>query len=86
MEKKAVAIGDPVSVSGLTLIPVIQVLLNSWRGQRGASYFASKRPTAVVIISQATKRAFRITGEEISIDQLQQESPEITDALEGIGS
>jgi uncharacterized spore protein YtfJ len=85
MEKKAVAIGNPVSISGLTLIPVVQVLLNSWHGQRGASYFASKQATAVVVISPEAKRAFRVTGEEISIDQLQQESPEIKDSLEGTG-
>jgi uncharacterized spore protein YtfJ len=84
MEKKAVAIGNPVSVGGLTIIPVIQVLLNSWRGRRGASYFGSKQPIAVVIVSPAANIAFRITGEEVSIDKLQQEAPELTGILEGI--
>jgi uncharacterized spore protein YtfJ len=86
MEKKAVAIGNPVSVSGLTIIPVVQVWLNSWRGRRGASYFGTRQPIAVVIVSPTANRAFRITGEEISIDQLQQEAPELARVLEDIGS
>ena len=82
MEKKTIAIGNPVSVRGLTLIPVIQVSLNSWRGRRGASYFGIKQPMAVVIASPAVNKAFRITGEEFSIDQLRQEVPELTDMLQ----
>jgi uncharacterized spore protein YtfJ len=85
MEKKAVAIGNPVSVSGLTIIPVVQVLLNAWCGRRGASYFSTKQPIAVVIVSPTANRAFRITGEEVSIDQLQQEAPELIGILEDIG-
>jgi uncharacterized spore protein YtfJ len=84
MEKKAIAIGNPVSVSGLTIIPVVQVWLNSWHGRRGVSYFGIKQPMAVVLVSPAANRAFRITGEEVSIDQLQQEAPELTGVLEGI--
>jgi uncharacterized spore protein YtfJ len=84
MEKKAIDIGNPVSVSGLTIIPVVQVSLNSWRGRRGASYFGTRQPVAVVIVSPAANKAFRVTGEEVSIDQLQQEAPELTGILESI--
>ena len=84
MEKKEVTIGNPVSVSGLTLIPVVQVSLNYWHGSRGTSCFGIKRPFAVVVVSPSAKRAFRISGEEISIDQLLQETPEIKEMLEVI--
>jgi hypothetical protein len=86
MEKKAIDIGNSVSISGLTIVPVVEVRLNSWCGRRGVSYFGTKQPVAVVIASPPANRAFRITGEEISIDQLQQEAPELTGILEDIGA
>ena len=84
MEKKEVAIGTPVTIAGLTLVPVVQVLLNYWHGRSGTSYFGTKQPMALVIVSPSAKRAFRITGEEISVDQLLKEAPEIKETLEGI--
>lgn len=86
MEKKEVGIGKPVSVAGLTLIPVVQVLLNYWSGKGGASFFSVKQPVAVVIVSPSAKKAFRVTGEEVSLDQLAQEFPNIKATLEEISS
>jgi len=84
MEKNEVVIEKPVAVAGITLVPVTKLSLTYWRGKRGFSCFSVKQPVGVVVVSQSAKRAFRITGEEISLDQLITEAPGIKEALEGI--
>ena len=84
MEKKEVVIGNPVAVAGVTVIPVAKVLLRSWLSRSGISVLAIKQPVAVAVISPLAKRAFRVTGEEISLDQLVQEAPCIKEVLETV--
>ena len=84
MEKKEVGIDNPVAVAGVTLIPIVKVSLNYWRGNSGVSFFGVKQPFGVVVVSPSAKRAFRITGEEVPLDQLIQEVPGIKEVLEGI--
>ena len=83
MEKKEVEIGNPVKVAGITLIPVIKVSLNYWRRNDSPSFFGAKQPIGLVVVSQSTKRAFRITGEEVPLGQFIQEVPGIKEALKG---
>lgn len=84
MEKKEVGLGIPVAVAGVTLIPVTEVLLNYWHGNGGISFFGVKQPIGVVVVSQSTKRAFRVSGEEVPLDQLIQEAPAVKEILERI--
>ena len=84
MEAKKVIIDNPVAVAGVTLIPVAKVSLNSWHSNRGSSFFGVKQPIGVVVVSPSARQAFRITGEEVSLDQFIQEVPGIKEILEGI--
>ena len=84
MEKKEVGIENPVAVAGVTLIPVVEISLNYWRSNSGISFFGVKQPVSVVVVSPLAKRAFRVTGEEVSLDQLIQEVPGIKEILEGM--
>ena len=84
MEKKEVEIGSPVTVAGVTLIPVIKVSLNYWRRNGSLSFFGVKQPIGMVVVSPSGKRAFRITGEEVPLDQFIQEAPRIKEVLAGI--
>ena len=81
MEKKEVRIGNPVAVAGVTMIPVAQVSLNYWCGDRGISFFGVQRPVSVVVVSPSAAKAFRITGEEVPLDQLMQEVPGLKEIL-----
>ena len=81
MEKKDVTIGSPVTVAGVTIIPVSEVSINHWHGKRWVAFSGSAQPVSVVIVSPSAKRAFRITGEEITFDQLAQEAPDIRKVL-----
>ncbi len=82
MEKKEVAAENSVTVGGTTLIPVVEVSLNCWGGKRGIAFRATKEPTAVVVVSAATKKAFRMSGEEIELDELVREVPGLRERLE----
>ena len=82
--KKEVVVDNPVAVAGVTLIPVTRVSLNCQGGSFGISFFGAKRPVSVVIASPSAKRAFRITGEEISLDQLIEEVPSIREVVAAV--
>ena len=83
--KKKVAVENPVAVASVTLIPVVRSLVNRWHSKNGVSFFASKEPVAVALVSPSTKKAFRITGEEITLDELIEEVPDIKQTLERLG-
>jgi len=84
MKEKEIEIGSPVTVAGVTLIPVIKVSLNYWRRNGSLSFFGVKQPIGMVVVSPSGKRALRITGEEVPLDQFIQEVPGIKEVLEGI--
>ena len=84
MEKKEVIVENPVTVAGVTLIPVTRVLSYHWCRKHSFSCFDIKQPVGVVVISPSAKKAFRITGEEISLGQLITEFPGIKDVVERI--
>ncbi len=82
MEKKEVTLDNPMAIAGLIIVPVVQVRLNSGQAKGNASFFGLKQPIAVIVRSPLVKRAFRITGEEVSIEQLAQEAPGIKEMME----
>ena len=75
---------NPVTVAGVTLVPVNRVLSYYWRRKHSFSCFDIKQPVGMVVVSSSAKKAFRITGEEISLDQLITEFPDIKEVIERI--
>ena len=61
---------SPFVVEGKTLIPVVEVTLQHWIDKRGTVFFGSKKPTAIVVISPTEKKALRMTGEEVPLNEL----------------
>ena len=84
MEKKEVIIGHPVTTAGVTIIPVAGISLNYWQRKYGSSFYGIKQPVSVIVISPSERKAFRITGEEVPLDQLIQEAPGIKEVLKNI--
>ncbi len=81
MEKKEVKIDNPVALAGVTLLPLVEVSLSYWRRDSRLSIFGTKQPVSVVVISPSAKKAFRISGEEVPLEQLMQEVPGIREIL-----
>ena len=84
MDRKEVSIEKPLAVNGVTLIPIVEVSLNYRRGKGSISFFGIKQPIAVVVVSPSSRTAFRISGEEVPLDQLMQEIPNLRQILAGI--
>ena len=82
MEEKVVEIDSPITVGQVTLIPVVESSLNNWHGGGWVSCFGSKQPVFIVVVSPSWKKAFRISGEEVPLDQFIQETPGIREVLE----
>jgi uncharacterized spore protein YtfJ len=82
MQRKTVTIGKPVAVAGVTLIPVTKLSLNCQHIGGSISLFGIRQPVSIIVAAPSTSKAFRITGEEVSLDQLIQEVPSIAEALE----
>ena len=66
-----------VSLGALTLLPVSESICLGERMGRTVLFRAAKRPIAIVVISPAETRVFRITGKEISLAALMTEVPEV---------
>ena len=84
MEKEEIKIEAPLAVAGVTLVPIVKSSLNCWCSKNRLSFFGNKQPVSVVVVSPQARRAFRINGEEISLDQLTKEVPGIKEVLEGV--
>jgi hypothetical protein len=84
VEKEEMKIEAPFTVARVTLVPVVEASLNCWRGKNSLSSFGVKQPFSLVAISPQGRQAFRMNGEEISLDQLTEEVPDIGEILKGI--
>jgi len=73
MEEIKIVVNKPISVAGLILISVTRTFLSFRSARAGKAFLAVKQPIAVVVVSPQAKRAFRITGEEVSLEELMQE-------------
>jgi len=81
METEKVTLDAPVAVGGLTLVPVARELLSCAGSGKRLAGFAAREAIGVVVISSSGTTAFRVTGEEVTLDQLAVEFPGISSAL-----
>ena len=84
MEKEELVVGSPVTTAGITLVPIEKVSSNYRQGKGKLLFFGVRQPVSVVVVSPLARRAFRITGEEVSLEQLEQEVPDVKVTLERI--
>ena len=84
MEKEEVKIEAPFTATGVTSVPIVKSTINCWHSKGRFLFSGMKQPVSVVVISPQAKRAFRISGKEISFDQLAKEVPGLEEMLERI--
>jgi hypothetical protein len=80
MEEKKIVIDKAAAVAGLTITTVSQISVYLGSTAAGTAVMAVKQPLAMVTASPQ-KRAFRITGEEISLDELVEQYPGLKEYL-----
>ncbi len=76
METQKTVVSGPLSVAGVQVIPVSRMSLHHRR--RGGTFFilAVSTPLSVIVVTPVGKKAFRMTGEEVSPEELEQECPD----------
>ena len=84
MKKEEVRIEASVAIAGVTFIPIVKASLSCWYRKGRLSFLGTKQPVSVVVVSPQAKRAFRTSGEAVSLDQLTKEVPGIKEILDGI--
>ena len=82
MEKKAIETGNPITVNGVTLIPLNIRLVKGWQGKHGFFAFGTKQPYSLIAVSPSVKKAFRTTGEAVPLDELIAENPSLKELLD----
>ena len=75
MEKIEVTVDDPIVLDGLTIIPVVSLSLNGWHLDNFTTVFAVKKPVAFLMMTPTERKAYGVSGEEVSIDQLIEDLP-----------
>ncbi len=77
MERKELTVANSVTF-GDTIITTISRLRSDCRYDKREQFLSgSIRPVSVIVNSPSFKKAFRISGEEITLDLLMQEFPDI---------
>ena len=84
MEKEELRIDSPVSINGITLIPIVKAIRYCWHIDDSLSGWGSKQPMSIVIVMGEDTRAFRINGEEVSIEEMEYEVAGLSDALKSL--
>ena len=82
MEKKRVTISSPVTIAGITLILITKLSLKCQPSGNNIFFSGIKQPVGIVVASPSTKKAFEITGKEVPLNQLIQETPGLDGILE----
>jgi hypothetical protein len=81
MEKREIKIGDTFRIGGLTFIPLTEICLHYWYDSDRITFFYSRKPVAIAVVSQHNNRAIDISGEEIPFAELVKMAPHIESLL-----
>jgi len=76
-EKKEIIAGSPVTAAGLTLIPIIEMRLNHWRHRNSFSSLGSRKVIGIIVVTPSVKKAFDINGNEVALEELKGEFPDL---------
>ncbi|MFP3974955.1 MAG: GerW family sporulation protein [Chloroflexota bacterium] len=82
MEKEEINAGPPITAGDVTVIPVIKTSIGCHGAGKGISASGLKRPTALVVVSSSGTKAFDISGEETSLDELIEAVPQLREMLQ----
>ncbi len=76
-EKKEIITGSPVTVAGLTLIPIMETRLHHWRYRNSFSSFGSKQVIGIIVVTPTLTKALKVNGEEVALEELKREFPDL---------
>ena len=83
MEKQELKIENPATVNGVTVIPVVNILRKQICQKNSAYIYVEKKPVAVIVLRLHGYSAYGANGEEIPLQELLRELPELADLIRG---
>jgi hypothetical protein len=84
MEIKTIKTESGISVGGVTLVPIVESGCAAWRMSGRLSVTGYKHPLAIIVIMEGQKKAYRVSGEEIAIEELVSEYPSVKESIENL--
>ncbi len=76
--------GKPLTVNNFTLIPIEETTLYSGSVQNSDFLYANKKPRAIVILSEGTPKAYNMKFDEVSVEQLIEETNGLNELMNNI--
>ena len=71
----------PITTDGITVITISRIATYNRLIRNSPSFFYLRQPVNVVTVTLSGKQAFQITGEEISLEGLIEEIPDLEEML-----
>jgi hypothetical protein len=69
---------------GIRLISISNYRASCGRKAGGLFTYVTKKPTSLVVVSSLGRKAFRVSGEEVALEQFVGETPGLKEILEGL--
>ena len=69
---------------GVSLISISNYQTSCGKKAGGLFTYVTKKPTGLVVISSLVRKAFRVSGEEVALEQFVGEVPGLKEMLEGL--
>lgn len=84
MEKNKITTGIPVTIGMTTIVPVLRTLARCYQLDGSLSIFGNKEPVCILLIRESAITALKTNGEEVPLEQLVQEVPNIKTVLDSV--
>lgn len=75
MEQNEIRFEDPVTESGITLVPVVRIVRFEAKGEKGISGVFRKEPAALIILEAGACKIFNEEWVEISMEDFKRAFP-----------
>jgi hypothetical protein len=73
--KREIRAEAPLQLGGVTVVPISELRLRGWSSGDGLSACGVKRPLGVIVVSAGGRVGFKVTGQAVPADRLEQEFP-----------
>lgn len=80
MEKEEIVAEEPVTIAEYTIVPIIRKSLHCHKNKEGNIFIGTKHPLAV-LVTVGSKNMLHIIEEDVSMEQLIKELPELKNLL-----
>jgi len=80
MEKEEIVAEEPVTIAEYTIVPIIRKSLHCHKNKEGNIFIGTKHPLAV-LVTVGSKKMLHIIEDDVSMEQLFKELPELKNLL-----